>query len=177
MWTIFKVFIEFVTIFLLFYVSVLWPWGTWDLSSLTRDRTHTSCIGRWRLNHWTAREVPKIIFKICCGKLDVVSWATKQIQSKHHPDARPVRMVAPKAGLRGAWVLLVFKYLRISKTSSLTNQFCRKHSGMHRDYIAFLNRQAYFLGSSNSQKGRRILTFAPQTTPSENGRTLHRVRN
>ena len=29
-----------------------------DLSSLTRDQTHTPCIGRQRLNHWTAREVP-----------------------------------------------------------------------------------------------------------------------
>ena len=37
MWTIFKVFIEFVTILLLFYVLVFWPRGTWDLSSPTRD--------------------------------------------------------------------------------------------------------------------------------------------
>ena len=32
--------------------------GQWDHSSLTRDRTHTLCVGRWSLNHWTAREVP-----------------------------------------------------------------------------------------------------------------------
>ena len=31
--------------------------GMWDLSSMTRDRTHTPCIGRQSLNHWTAREV------------------------------------------------------------------------------------------------------------------------
>ena len=31
----------------------------WDLSSLTRDRTCTPCIGRQSLNHWTARELPK----------------------------------------------------------------------------------------------------------------------
>ena len=41
-----KVFIEFVTALLLFYVMVLWPRGMWDLSSLTRDQTHTPCIGR-----------------------------------------------------------------------------------------------------------------------------------
>ena len=58
MWTIFKVFIEFVTILLLFYVLVFWPRGVWDISSLTRDRTHTPCIGRRSFNHWTAREVP-----------------------------------------------------------------------------------------------------------------------
>ena len=57
MWTIFKVFIEFVTILLLFYVSVFWPRGMWDLSSTTRDWTCTPCIGRQSLNHWTAREV------------------------------------------------------------------------------------------------------------------------
>ena len=58
MWTIFKVFIEFVTISLLFYVLGFWPWGMWDLSSLARDWTCIPCIGRWSLNHWTARKVP-----------------------------------------------------------------------------------------------------------------------
>ena len=62
MWTIFKVFIEFVTILLLFYVLVFWPGGMWDLSSPTRDRTHTPCMGRRSLNHWTTREVPKRSF-------------------------------------------------------------------------------------------------------------------
>ena len=36
-WTIFKVFIEFVAILLLFYVLVFWPQGMWDLSFPTRD--------------------------------------------------------------------------------------------------------------------------------------------
>ena len=44
MWIIFKVFIEFVTILLLFSVLVFWPRGMWDLSSLTRDRTHSPYI-------------------------------------------------------------------------------------------------------------------------------------
>ena len=39
MWTIFKVFIELITILLLFYVLVFWPQGMWDLRSPTRDRT------------------------------------------------------------------------------------------------------------------------------------------
>ena len=58
MWTTFKVFIEFVTILLLFYVLVFWPGGMWGLSSLTKDWTLTPCIGRWSRNHWTTREVP-----------------------------------------------------------------------------------------------------------------------
>ena len=33
-----------------------------DLSSLTKDRTRTPCIGRRSLNHWTAREVPVFAF-------------------------------------------------------------------------------------------------------------------
>ena len=37
MGTVFKVFIEFVTILFLFYVLVFRPWGMWDLTSLTRD--------------------------------------------------------------------------------------------------------------------------------------------
>ena len=54
---IFKVFIEFVTMLLLFYILAFWPRSMWDLSFLTRDQIHTPCIGRWRLNHWTTREV------------------------------------------------------------------------------------------------------------------------
>ena len=37
-----------------------WAWllcSMWDLSSWTRDRTCVPCSGRWRLNHWTTREV------------------------------------------------------------------------------------------------------------------------
>ena len=44
--------------FFFFYVLAFWLQGMWDLSSLTRDQTHTPCIGRWSLNHRTAREVP-----------------------------------------------------------------------------------------------------------------------
>ena len=46
MWTIFKVFIEFATILLLFYVLVFWLQGMWDPSSRTRDQTRTPCTGR-----------------------------------------------------------------------------------------------------------------------------------
>ena len=50
----FKSFIEFVTILLLVYV--FWWRGLWELSSLTRDGTHTPCIGRQSPDRWTARE-------------------------------------------------------------------------------------------------------------------------
>ena len=53
----FKVFIEFVTILLLFYVF-FWLWGMWDLSSLTRDQTCTPCLRKQSLNNWTTGEVP-----------------------------------------------------------------------------------------------------------------------
>ena len=32
-------------------------------SSLSRDQTHISCIGRWILNYWITREVLVSIFK------------------------------------------------------------------------------------------------------------------
>ena len=63
MWTIFEVFIDFVTVLLLFYVLFLfffWLRGMWDLSSLTRDQTHTPCIGRQSLNHWPTRKSPML---------------------------------------------------------------------------------------------------------------------
>ena len=49
-------------LFFSFFVFFFWLQGMWDLSSLTRDRTHTPCIGKWSLNYWTAREVPHGFF-------------------------------------------------------------------------------------------------------------------
>ena len=42
----------------LFYVLVFWSRGLWDLNFPSRDSTCILCIGKWRLNHCTAREVP-----------------------------------------------------------------------------------------------------------------------
>ena len=72
MWTIFKVFVEFVTILFLLYVSIFQPQGMWDHSSPARDQTCSLCTGRWRLNHWTAREVPQYI--ILTGFLERSFW-------------------------------------------------------------------------------------------------------
>ena len=57
MWTVFKVFTEFVTTLLLVLnVFVFWPQSTWPL---TRGRTHNPCNRRQSLNHWTTRAVPR----------------------------------------------------------------------------------------------------------------------
>ena len=77
MWTIFKVFIAFITILLLFYVLIFWLRGMWDLNPPTRDRTRTHCIGRRSPNHWTAREVPSSLFK----KKKKYVWRYKYTQS------------------------------------------------------------------------------------------------
>ena len=62
MWSIFKVFIEFVTTLLLLYVSFFWLCGMWDLSFLTRDRNCIPRFGRQSPNHWTIGEVLEILF-------------------------------------------------------------------------------------------------------------------
>ena len=74
---ILKSLLNFVTTLLLFYILVFWPQGIWDLSSLTRDRTCTPCIGRRSLNHWTAREVPTMRFwysSLCINKIVLSCW-------------------------------------------------------------------------------------------------------
>ena len=53
---------KFFSFFFLCFVF-FWPVSMWCLSSLTRNRTHTPCIGRQGLNHCTIREVPVIYFK------------------------------------------------------------------------------------------------------------------
>ena len=99
-WTIFKVFIEFVTILLLIYVSVFWLRGMWDLSSPAREWTHTRGIGRQSLNHWTAREVPsfsflvkaawlpEVVLRLCSNKVKTSSLFC-QIQQQSR-DLRPL---------------------------------------------------------------------------------------
>ena len=60
----FKMFLMFLLNFLQYCFCFLCfgfcPWCMCDLSSLTKDQTHTFCIWRRSLNHWTTREVP------CC---------------------------------------------------------------------------------------------------------------
>ena len=77
MWTIWKISIEFATILFLFYVLVFWPWGMWDLSSLTRDQT-TPHTGRQRFNHWITREVLQFLsFNLCIKTIGIqrdYSW-------------------------------------------------------------------------------------------------------
>ena len=78
LWAILKVFIEFVTIFLLFHVLDFWPRGKWNLNSPTRDQTCTPCIGRWGLNTWATREIPKIpcIKRTSCYCAFACLWAS-----------------------------------------------------------------------------------------------------
>ena len=65
MWTIFKVFIEFFTTLLLSYVLDFWPWGMWDLTSLTRNQTHTLCTGDEAVNTGPSE---KSLCLVCCSK-------------------------------------------------------------------------------------------------------------
>ena len=54
-----------------FYGLIFWPWGMWDLSSPPRDQTHTPCIEKWSLNHWTSSEVPQGCLRRSC---DLSAW-------------------------------------------------------------------------------------------------------
>ena len=58
MWTIFKVFIEFITILLqsyvLFFLATRYVWSQLP----DQDWNLTSCIGKWSINPWITREVP-----------------------------------------------------------------------------------------------------------------------
>ena len=82
MHTIFKVFIEFVTISLLFYALDFWPQGMWDLISPTRDQTCIPCIGTQSLNHSTMGKFPRF-FLYAYNKIFVILWLFNYLTTNH----------------------------------------------------------------------------------------------
>ena len=83
-----KSFIDFVTILLLFFCSLLfWSrgWGMWNLWSLIRDRTWGPGTERPSLTHWTTREVPlsqdtEYTVGPCCSSTLYIGLGKKFIQ-------------------------------------------------------------------------------------------------
>ena len=60
---LFKVFIEFVTMVLLLFM--FWIFGHEACETLvpqSGDQTHTACIGRWSVNHWSAKKSRVLFF-------------------------------------------------------------------------------------------------------------------
>ena len=73
-----KVFIEFITI--LVYVLVFWPWGMWNPSSQTMDRTGIPCTGKWSPSHWTTRNILRLWHSLF-SFLQGVIWRKKYSMS------------------------------------------------------------------------------------------------
>ena len=69
MWIIFKVFVEFVTILLVFYVLGFCLQGMWDLNCPARNQTCTPCARSCCLNHQPFREVPGSHLNVLCLSL------------------------------------------------------------------------------------------------------------
>ena len=61
MWTIFKVFIELLTIWFPFIMSFFFGWEACSILAPSPGSC-TPCVGRQSLNRWTAREVPMVTF-------------------------------------------------------------------------------------------------------------------
>ena len=51
----------------------------WDLKSLTRDRTHTTYIGKLSLNHWPPREVPP--YFLFCATETLILFRANMLQA------------------------------------------------------------------------------------------------
>ena len=75
-WTIKKIFLEFVTILLLFHVLAFWPLGMWDLHSLTGEGTGTCCPAGWSLSHRAAGE--SMVFSLIERHGKVAKWNNNQ---------------------------------------------------------------------------------------------------
>ena len=69
------------------------PRDMWDLSSLTRDWTCTPCIGTQLLNHWTTREVPKLILELSKIQRLPSSWCLSQWQVENGQSTRGIILI------------------------------------------------------------------------------------
>ena len=69
------------------------PRAKWDLNSSTRDRTCIPCIGRLILNHWTTREVPKIIHWKQKGFRVMWVWSSKYFYFLQHSATKPIPLM------------------------------------------------------------------------------------
>ena len=94
MWPIVKVFIEFVTILLLFHVLGFFDHQAYGLLA---DQIHTSCIGRGSLSHWTIREVPIMDHILMGSGVEGKSWALGVRATKEIPAQRTLIAVGPSA--------------------------------------------------------------------------------
>ena len=96
MWTIFKVFIEFVTILLRFYVLVFWPRG--EASGILAPRSgiepEPPAVEARGLNHWTTREVSTIPVLITVD-LCVICLLSASLARLQLREVRPVSVSAP----------------------------------------------------------------------------------
>ena len=57
-----------------YFCFVFLATGMWNLSSLTRDGSHTPCIGSWNLNYWSFRDVPTSFFEDSFAAYVILAW-------------------------------------------------------------------------------------------------------
>ena len=65
------------------------PGGMWDLTSLTKDRTSTPCVGKRSLNHWTTREVPVIYLFMPISLVSERDWVVSGSYAELHSPSYP----------------------------------------------------------------------------------------
>ena len=99
-WAIFKVFIKFVTILLLFNFGIFGPEACGDLTSPTSDQQCTPCIGRQSLNHWITREVPSLVHFLLSSMwsesaMTPTTWLKPLFSQPPRNSSVPGRVVAP----------------------------------------------------------------------------------
>ena len=89
----------FIILLLSYVLFCFWSWGMWDLTSLIRDQTFTSRIGRHSLNHWTTREIPTRTFLKSLSCIHFLSLLLTNSGYFHiRPQCKQERRVKQKVG-------------------------------------------------------------------------------
>ena len=75
-------------------------------SSLTRDWTHSSCIGGWSFSHWTTGEVPCAVVSWLLLCFCILSLPLRALITETCSRARAVAKIRSQKGSSQTWLLL-----------------------------------------------------------------------
>ena len=144
----------------------------WDLSSLTRDRTHVPCIVRRILCHWTMREVSNVPFlkQTVMGDEKWILYNNVEWKRSWGKRNEPPSTI-PKAGLQTNKVMLciqcdwkgvLYYELLLENETNNSNNYCSQldqlKAQLMEKHLELVNRKHIIFQQDNTRRHVSLMT-------------------